>query len=59
MATHSSFLPGESPGQRSLAGCSPWSCQELNMTELPRLCVSLPAFPLMLMNIYHDRHYIP
>ena len=25
MATHSRFLPGKSHGQRSLAGCSPWS----------------------------------
>ena len=24
MVTHSSILPGESPGQRSLAGYSPW-----------------------------------
>ena len=27
------FLPGESHGQRSLAGCSPWSCKELDTTE--------------------------
>ena len=27
------FLPGESQGQRSLAGHSPWSCKELDMTE--------------------------
>ena len=27
------FLPGESYGQRSLAGCSPWDCKELNTTE--------------------------
>ena len=27
------FLPGESPGQRSLAGYSPWGCKELDMTE--------------------------
>ena len=27
------FLPGESHGQRSLAGYSPWGCQELYMTE--------------------------
>ena len=26
------FLPGESHGQRSLAGCSPWGCKELDMT---------------------------
>ena len=28
------FLPGESHGQRSLAGYSPWGCKELNMTEV-------------------------
>jgi len=27
------FLPGESHGQRSLAGYSPWSCTELDTTE--------------------------
>ena len=27
------FLPGEPHGQRSLAGCSPWSCKELDTTE--------------------------
>ena len=38
MATHSSiptpvFLPGESRGQRSLSGYSPWGCKELDATE--------------------------
>ena len=28
MATHSVFLPGESRGQRSLAGYSPWGRRE-------------------------------
>ena len=27
------FLPGEFCGQRSLAGYSPWGCQESDMTE--------------------------
>ena len=27
------LLPGESHGQRSLVGCSPWGCKELDMTE--------------------------
>ena len=27
------FLPGESHGQRSLVGYSPWHCKELDMTE--------------------------
>ena len=33
MATHSSTLPGKSPGQRSLVGCSPWGREELDTTE--------------------------
>ena len=27
------FLPGESHGQRILAGYSPWDCKEVDMTE--------------------------
>ena len=27
------FLPGKSHGRRSLEGCSPWGCEELNTTE--------------------------
>ena len=33
MATHSRFLPGKSHGQRSLVGCNPWGCKELDTTE--------------------------
>ena len=33
MATHSSILPGEFYGQRSLVGYSPWSPKELDTTE--------------------------
>ena len=33
MATHSSILPGESHGQRSLAGYSPWGRKESDLTE--------------------------
>ena len=33
MATNPSFLPGESHGQRSLAGYSPWGCKELDTTD--------------------------
>ena len=33
MATHSSILPGESHGPRSLAGYRPWGCKEWDMTE--------------------------
>ena len=27
------LLPGKSNGQRSLVGCSPWRCEESDMTE--------------------------
>ena len=33
MATRSSMLAWEIPGQRSLAGYRPWSCKELDITE--------------------------
>ena len=33
-ATHSSILAGESHGQRSLAGYSPWGHKESDMTEM-------------------------
>ena len=33
MRAHSSILPGESHGQRSLAGYSPWGRRELDATE--------------------------
>ena len=33
MITHSNIPPGESHGQRSLAGYSLWGLKELDMTE--------------------------
>ena len=33
MAIHSSILIGESLGQGSLVGCSPWGHKELHMTK--------------------------
>jgi len=27
------FLPGKFHGQKSLVGCSPWGCKELDMTD--------------------------
>ena len=33
MATHSSILPGEFHGQRSLVGYSPWGHKEPDTTE--------------------------
>ena len=38
MATHSTILPGESHGQRSLAAYSPWGCKESDTTEQLILC---------------------
>ena len=35
------FLPGEIHGQRSLAGYSPWSLRESDMTEQLTLSLSL------------------
>ena len=32
VATTPVFLPGESLGQRNLAGYSPWGCKELDTT---------------------------
>ena len=34
MATHSSFLPGESQGRGSLVGCRLWSRTESDTTEV-------------------------
>ena len=34
MATTPAFLPGESHGQRSLVGYSPWGCKESDMTAV-------------------------
>ena len=33
MAPTPVLLPGKSHGQRSLVGCGPWGCEELDMTE--------------------------
>ena len=35
------FLPGETHGQRNLAGCSPWGHKELDTTEWLTLSLSL------------------
>ena len=40
------FLPGESHGQRSLAGYSPWDCKESDTTERPHF-----HFPVSLLLI--------
>ena len=38
------FLPGESHGRRSLAGCSPWGCKESDRTEWVTLSIHLILF---------------
>ena len=35
------LLPGKSHGWRSLMGCSPWGCDESDMTEQLHFCFSL------------------
>ena len=39
------FLPGESHGPRSLVGYSPWSCEELDMTEHTARILEWIAYP--------------
>ena len=34
MATHSSILPGEANGQKSLVGYSPQDCKDSDVTEM-------------------------
>ena len=46
------FLPGESHGQRSLVGYSPWGCKELDTTE--QLTFSLKLGPKVLGRIISD-----
>ena len=36
------FLPGESPGQWGLAGCSPWGRKESDMTEATQHAAASP-----------------
>ena len=40
MAIHSSILAGESHGQRSLLGYSPWGCKESDTTEHACMCIA-------------------
>ena len=44
------FLPGESHGQRSLVGYSPWGCKESDRTK--QLTLSLPITIPDLLNTY-------
>ena len=49
MATHSIFLPGESHGQRSLVGYSPWGRKELDTTK--RLSTQAPLDIMFIISI--------
>ena len=40
------FLLGESQGQRSLAGYSPWGCKESDMTEVTQHSLQMPPAEL-------------
>ena len=62
------FLPGDSPGQRSLVGDSPWGPKELTMPEVPEhthersvfmsvlisqlILLSSPAVSICLSSVY-------
>ena len=45
------FLPGESHGQRSLVGYSPWGCKESDMTERLTFKYYLPHTPIRCLNL--------
>ena len=54
MATHSSVLPGESQGRRSLVGCRLWGRTESDMTEVTQQLYS--RFSLVLYFIHSISH---
>ena len=45
------FLPGESYGQKRLAGCSPWGHKESDLTEQPTLSLYWALVAQMLKNL--------
>ena len=51
------FLPGESQGQRSLAGYSPWghkSQTRLSDETILIICLSIRAQDIVLLNIFNN-----
>ena len=50
------FLPREFHGQRSLLGCSPWGCKELDMTE--QLTLTHSVFPTPSNDVIIIPHWI-
>ena len=54
------FLPGESHGQRSLAGYSPWGRKELDMTEMSAVCqIKKKKFPRLFNHFVVSRTILP
>ena len=53
MATHSSFLPGESQGQGSLVGCRLWGCAELDTTDATQQHIQLLFVSFSAVTHYH------
>ena len=52
------FLSGESHGQRSLGGYSPWGHKELDMTEqLTLSCLKFYIYLLFFRFFFHIGHY--
>ena len=51
------FLPGESHGERSLVGYSPWGHKEWDMTERLSTCMHTPPSPeqceIHFNDVYH------
>ena len=56
MATHSSILLGDSYGQKSLEGYSPWGCKESEMTD--QLTLSLLRQGFSSFPVYYHRFYL-
>ena len=56
MATHSSILPGEFHGQRSLEGYSPQGCKQLDTTEASKTHVSSSTSKMKQDSVTQDRN---
>ena len=59
------LLPGESHGQRSLVGYSPWGCKELEMTEVTYHITTtmitlliIPKKAILLSEMYSQTGYV-
>ena len=59
MATHSSILPGESHGQGSLVGYSPWGHKELDRTEATEHKHSFSSGRVRMWEVDHEEGWAP